>query len=76
MVWAYGGDPAAAGRTGDLDKIAGPMLDLHQGHSAEDLAASELRRPPDRAGRQDPERRTPRLNPPTASGRCMSSQLT
>jgi 8-oxo-dGTP diphosphatase len=38
MVWAYGGDPAAAGRTGDLDEIAGTMLDLHEGHSAEELA--------------------------------------
>ena len=38
MVWAYGGDPAAAGRTGDLDEIAGTMLDLHNGHSAKELA--------------------------------------
>ncbi|MBW6435833.1 hypothetical protein KZ829_19000 [Actinoplanes hulinensis] len=38
MVWAYGGDPAAAGRTGDLDEIAGAMLDLHDGRSAEELA--------------------------------------
>jgi hypothetical protein len=38
VVWAYGGDPAAAGRTGDLDEIAGTMLDLHKGHSAEELA--------------------------------------
>jgi hypothetical protein len=38
MVWASGGDPAAAGRTGDLDEIAGTMLDLHHGHSAEALA--------------------------------------
>jgi hypothetical protein len=38
-------------------------------------AASELRRPPKTAGRQDLERRTPRLNPPTVTGRCMSSHL-
>src|SRR4051794_18404969 len=37
--------------------------------------ASELRRPPESADRQDPERSTPRLNPPTATGRCMSSDL-
>lgn len=38
MVWAYGGDPAAVGRTGDLDEIAGAMLDLHDGLSVEELA--------------------------------------
>src|SRR3954452_24078010 len=38
-------------------------------------AASELRRPPESVGRQGHERRTPRLNPPTATGRCMSSDL-
>jgi 8-oxo-dGTP pyrophosphatase MutT (NUDIX family) len=38
VAWAYGGDPAAAGRTGNLDEIAGTMLDLHNGHSAEELA--------------------------------------
>src|SRR4051812_1576678 len=40
-----------------------------------EIAASELRRPPGSADRQDHERRAPRLNPPTASGRCMSSQM-
>jgi 8-oxo-dGTP diphosphatase len=38
MVRAYGGDPAAAGRTDDLDELAGTMLDLHKGRSAEELA--------------------------------------
>ena len=39
------------------------------------FAASELRRPPEPASRQDHQRRTPQLNPATVTGRCMSSHL-
>src|SRR5690349_6628240 len=49
------------------------LLKLRDHRCPTQKSASELRRPPETAGRQDPERRTPRLNPPTVTGRCMSS---
>ncbi|MFI5843337.1 NUDIX domain-containing protein [Catenuloplanes sp. NPDC051500] len=38
IVWAYSGEPAAVGRTGDLDEIAGTLRDGHEGRSAGELA--------------------------------------